>query len=190
MVFLSLYEIVSLLIMSLALGFIFSDLFSKYKIPSKDPIAIMRRSNRLNDILFASMIVAPAVVLHELGHKFVAMAFGQFAQFQISAMGLAIGAGLKLIGFPFVVFVPGYVRITGQALLGWQNALIAFAGPGINLLLWAIFSLIAKGIKEPKNKIILLIMARINLFLFAFNMIPIPPFDGHQVFSGLFSFFS
>jgi Zn-dependent protease len=189
MVFLSLYEIVSLVIMSVALGFIFSDLFSKYKIPSKDPLTIMRQSNKLNEMLFAIMIVAPAVVLHELGHKFVAMAFGQFAQFHVSLTGLAIGTGLKLIGFPFIIFVPGYVSISGQSLLGWQNSLIAFAGPGVNLLLWLVFWLIAKQAKEPQKKIIFLIMARINLFLFAFNMIPIPPFDGYQVFRGLFSFF-
>ncbi|HOI18249.1 MAG TPA: hypothetical protein PLX15_00060 [Candidatus Woesearchaeota archaeon] len=190
MVFLSLYEIISLVIMSLALGFIFSDLFSKYRIPSKDPLTIMRQSNKLNEILFATMIVAPAVVLHELGHKFVAMAFGQFAQFHVSVTGLAIGTLLKLIGFPFIIFVPGYVSISGQALLGWQNSLIAFAGPGVNLLMWLTFLLISKKIKEPQKKIIFLIMAKINLFLFAFNMIPIPPFDGYQVMTGFFRFFS
>ncbi|HIH49009.1 TPA: hypothetical protein HA296_05395, partial [Candidatus Woesearchaeota archaeon] len=34
-----------------------------------------------------------------------------------------------------------------------------------------------------------LITQKVNLFLFIFNMLPIPPFDGFTVFSGLYHAF-
>ena len=52
------------------------------------------------DFKYAIYVSAPAIIIHELGHKFVAMAYGYTATFEMFSLGLAIGVVLKLIGSP------------------------------------------------------------------------------------------
>ncbi|MDI3474179.1 MAG: hypothetical protein PWR30_502 [Candidatus Woesearchaeota archaeon] len=180
MTIISFQEVMSLIIMTFALGFIFSDILSRFRYKG-EPLSFYNRKV-IKDILFAAAIVAPAVILHEFGHKFIAMAFGASAVFYASLPGLAIGVLLRLIGFPFIIFVPGYVSIQGN-LTALQGAAVAFAGPAVNLALGLIFMFLHK----KNGKSIYHVASYMNLFLFAFNMLPIPPFDGFKVLSGLFA---
>jgi len=67
-----------------------------------------------------------------------------------------------------------------------QSALIAGAGPFMNLLLWQISSFIIKHKKVNQKYLpLLLITSKINMFLFIFNMLPFFMFDGYKVFNGL-----
>jgi len=140
------------------------------------------------------MAVAPAIILHEFGHKLIAVAFGLQASFNAAYGWLILGTLLKLMNFGFIFFVPAYVSFGcagfGCVILPWQNILIAFAGPLVNLLLWGVASVLLyqKGIKE-QHRDILFLTKRINMFLFVFNMIPIPGFDGHKVLLGIFQLF-
>jgi Zn-dependent protease len=183
-------EIIDLLIMTFSLGFIFSNLFSKLRQRAQgyDPLSFYRDNRFLHDILFAAAIVAPGIILHEFGHKFVAMLFGHSAVFHASIPGLLVGVTLRLIGFPFIIFAPGYVSISG-AMVGWQSSLIAFAGPAVNLAFWFVFRFLYKREQNDSKRLIFHAISSINLFLFIFNMLPFPPFDGFKVFSGLFSLF-
>jgi len=151
---------------------------------------------------FAAMVTAPAIILHELGHKITALSFGLTATFHAacSTANIASGAGfldfycgltilsiiLKIVGFGFIFFIPAFVAI-GAGATSLQQTLIAFAGPGVNLLLFLISTIILKTKKDlnPKTAHFFTLTKSINLFLFIFNMIPIPGFDGFQVFSGL-----
>jgi len=58
----------------------------------------------------------------------------------------------------------------------------------MNLFLFFISWLIINNAKKltRKQAIALYLTKQINLFLFIFNMLPIPPLDGFQVFSGLY----
>ena len=63
---------------------------------------------------------------------------------------------------------------------------IAFAGPASNLLL-ALFGgtiIRATGYMGAITSM-LMMFTQINIMLAVFNMIPIPPLDGSQIFSGL-----
>ncbi|MDO8643012.1 MAG: M50 family metallopeptidase [Candidatus Woesearchaeota archaeon] len=174
----SLREIVDVIIMTLALGYIFKDSFavSAYQYPVKF---------NWRELWYAALITAPGVILHEFGHKIVALGYGLAATFHASYGFLLLGVILKMVNFGFIFFVPGYVSHSGASTV-FQNTLIAFAGPGVNLVLWlAARQLYKQKIGEQKWHKVWFLTAKINMFLFFFNMLPIPPFDGWAVWSGL-----
>jgi Zn-dependent protease len=204
-------EIIDAVVMSFVVGLIFSDFFARFnargkqkgrvfvKTRSKDEIEYdpiehhSRKTLRLgplninwDDMKFAIMIIAPAIILHELGHKFVAMAYGAEATFHISYMFLGIALLLKMFNSPFIFLVPAFVAYP-NILTPLQGSAVAFAGPAVNLILFAVSALILKYAKKlTERQIALLALTKkVNLFLAIFNMIPISPFDGGHVIEGL-----
>ena len=183
MVLFTLREIIDLVIMSGALGYIFMTY-----IPRQHSYLAQTQQFNWEDFKLALYITVPAIMLHELMHKFIALALGvKDAIFHASYFGLFLGVFLKLIHSPFIMFVPGYVAITGASAL--QNTLTAFAGPAANLLLFAGAKIMLDRKKRlTRNQALLLYLTKqINLFLFIFNMLPIPPFDGSKVFAGIYT---
>jgi Zn-dependent protease len=176
-------EIVELIIMSAILGYIFMGKF----IARPKTVYDMMHPKRFNmaDFKFSLLVVAPAIVLHELAHKFVAMAYGLTATFKMFGFGLGVGLVLKLINAPFILVAPGYVEIPIIAN-AFAYRLIAFAGPAMNLLLWIISSILLKKLNNlNRTQMSVLQMTKmINMILFFFNMIPFGPFDGAKVFHG------
>jgi Zn-dependent protease len=181
------------------LGFIFKDIFVPRRTvvnpDNYDPVAHYRSLGRRYDMggfVFGMMVAAPAVLFHELGHKLVAMGYGMHAEFHAAYFWLALGVILKLMNFGFIFFVPAYVSIVG-ASTPLSSALTAFAGPAVNLVLFLIAFLLLKSHSFVKNNRkyvpLLFITSRINIFLFIFNMLPIPMFDGWKVYSGLIGAF-
>jgi len=192
MAFITVTEIIDILIMTFAIGFIFKDLFKKPTEIDHDPLTY-HKPNRFinwNDLKFAMLVTAPAVIFHELGHKFVAMSMGLYATFHAAYTWLGLGVVLKLIGTPFIFFVPAYVAHSAAAS-PLQSAIIAFAGPAVNLILWLGSMYILKAAKKltRTQHVALVLTKRINMFLFLFNMTPIPPFDGGHVVFGLWRTF-
>lgn len=192
----TLWEILDLIIMTGYLGFLFKDAFVAPRSESTDPLDQYKRKRKGFDwhgFKFAVYVTGPAIILHELSHKFVAMAFGVNAVFyafyhDMTSLILAVASiVMKLAGSGFFLIIPGYVGINGTAA-PLVSAIIAFAGPFMNLLLWLIPAYLLK-VNQYKRKtaMFLFITKRINMFLFFFNMIPFAFFDGAKVFSGLFS---
>lgn len=180
-------EIIKLVITAVALGIIFMGLFPRKARTIYD--RLKPRRFRWDDLWFAIIVAAPAVVLHELAHKFVAMGFGYTASFEIFPLGLGIGLLLRLIHSPFLIIAPGYVTI-GQAAMANEFAyrLIAFAGPLTNLILWGIAFVVVKVKRKSLTTGALsfwLLTRNINLILFIFNMIPFGPLDGAKVIFGV-----
>lgn len=173
----SFIEILRLIIVTLAIGYIFSGL-----------IRIPILKSKYEDIKLAVYVAAPAVILHELMHKFVAIFFGLKAEFFASYFGLIFGIMLRIFNSPLLILVPGYVSIPMTTPL--KGAIVAFSGPFTNLLLWLIAILLLR-MKNLSNKQVLFLSLtkRINLILFMFNIIPIPPFDGAKVLNGIISLF-
>lgn len=186
MAFITLAEIFRIVVMSLALGYIFSGFIPKKAKSIMDYYKKSRFSINWEDMKLAMIVTAPAVVLHEMGHKFVALALGYHAEFFASYLGLALGVFLKVVGSPFIIFIPGYVDI-GQAPVV-QAGIIALAGPIVNLLLWLTATIIVKTVKVKRQTMLTLYLTkRINGILFLFNMIPIGFFDGGKVLQALLS---
>ncbi len=179
---LSLWEIISLVIMTVALGYIFTGYVRR------DPYDFKRFSWK--ELKFSMIVAAPAVVLHEFGHKFVAMAFGHSATFFVYWWGLGLALILKMLNSPLLILAPAYVSIPG-GIPAFDGFWIAFAGPLVNLILFLISMLVLKYKKKMKHIEMVgwSISKRLNLFLFIFNMIPIPPLDGSHVLSNLLAIF-
>ncbi len=181
----TLIEIIYLFVLVGSIGYIFTSYI-------KDPESRYYGGGfNWYDFRFALLVAAPGILLHELFHKFVAILFGLTANFQIFWAGLGIAIFLKLISSPFLIIAPGYVLISGnpQPL---QSVLISFAGPAANLILWLIATLILNNsTKLTKTQATFLYLTkRINMVLFIFNMIPIPPLDGFNVLYSLFTYAS
>ncbi len=183
MAIINITEIFFLIIVTIVIGYIFAD---KLKIPRKLTEPLLQYKFDFKDLLYASLITAPGIVFHELGHKFLALSFGLDAVFKIWLTGLLIALALKLINSPLILIAPGFVEIHGSATAS-QFTLVAFAGPFINLILWIIPLLMIKyGKFKRKTLINLHLLKTINMWLFVFNMLPIPPLDGSKVFLGLY----
>lgn len=192
MAFISFHEVFDIVLMTALIAYLFNDLV---RINNTD--TLWTRFKR------AAIIISPAIVLHELAHKFSAMAFGLEAVFHafyansttLFLGGIAILA--KLTNFGLVFLVPGYVQIcpmggSCSTLLAsnplW-GSIIAFAGPAVHLTLWllGIYMLQEKRAKKlSENKLLFWsINKRINMFLFILNMLPIPGIDGWHVYTGI-----
>ena len=196
----SISEVLDIVIMSLAIGFIFKDVFlprrhALLQTKEYDPLSRYRGQQKTksallnNAFIFAIMVTAPAVILHELGHKFIALSMGLGATFHAAYLWLAIGILLKLMNFGFIFFVPAYVSIGGAGMTPLMHSAVAFAGPAVNLIIFLTVFLLMKNKafvrRYQKYAPVFVLTYKINLFLFIFNMLPIPMFDGWHVYSGI-----
>lgn len=183
-------EIIDLMLMTLFVGYIFSGIIPARR-ENYDPLVHYKKGFDFEGLKFAIMATAPAIVLHEMAHKFVALGFGLnavFYAFYRDTFTLILGVFTlisKLTGFGFMFFVPGFVGISGTGT-HFQFALTAFAGPFVNLVLWlGAWHLLKKKKYSKKYYLHLLLTSRINMFLFIFNLLPIPGFDGYKFFMEL-----
>lgn len=174
-------ELIDVVLMTLAVGFIFMDLFRTNAVGWFDK----------NAFQFACLVTAPALIVHELAHKFVAVGFGLDATFNAAYVWLLIGIALKLMRSGFIFFVPAYVSIGGAAVITpLASASTAFAGPFLNLVLFGVAWAVLKQPRLKKRTFVFWqVTKQINLFLFVFNMLPIPGFDGLKVYQGLYQLF-
>lgn len=175
----TLRELFDVVIMTLAVGYIFMDLFRR------QPYGFDKKA-----FGFACLVTAPALIVHELAHKFIALGFGLEATFHAAYFWLALGIILKMLRFGFIFFVPAYVSIGNGAVAPSASALIAFAGPALNLVLFLGAWILLKQRKMKRTTwMFLQVTKQINLFLFVFNMLPIKFFDGWTVYQGLYKIF-
>ncbi len=155
------------------------------------------------DIAAAFIATATAFILHEMGHKFVAIRRGYVAHFQIWIWGIALTL-LTAVAFQgmFIFGAPGAVYIAPAAAAGGyygysnysssngkvsnpqkDELMISLAGPGVNLA-FAVFFLLVLFI-TPVGGFVWTIASYgvgLNVGLGAFNMLPIPPIDGYKIF--------
>lgn len=182
----SIRELIDILIMTCAVGYIFVDFFR---------FSRTRGSFDWKAWWFACLVTAPALIAHELAHKFTALLAGLQATFHAAYLWLGIGIVLKLLHTPFIFFVPGYVSIGCASASCNPSPLIlattAFAGPALNgalyLLSWAVLNY--HRLHSKKWLVFWLVTRRINGFLFILNMLPIPGIDGFSVYTNLFKAF-
>jgi len=180
MAIISFDEIIKLIILTVALGYIFSGFIKRPR--SIDDY--FKSSPAWEDMKYAAMIVAPAVIFHELAHKAVGLYFGFDSILGISTFGLGIGVLLRFIRSPIIFFVPAFVMSASAAYFPAKFALLALAGPAANFILYWLSDWALISRKWPKHNDAFIISRRINLWLLILNMIPISFFDGAKVFAG------
>jgi Zn-dependent protease len=187
MAFLSLAESIDLIVMIAAIGYIFSGLIRRPIPQDYDPLKHFGKNEAWENFKTAIIVAAPALVLHEMAHKITAISFGAQATFHADYTWLAIAMLLRMLNSGFVFLVAGFVSYSAISPL--PQALVAFAGPGTNLLLFLLAHAAIKFGWFRKYTEILHMTRKINLFLFIFNMLPLPYFDGLSVFTNLYRAF-
>lgn len=191
----TLIEIFDIFVTIILIGFLFMDVFKAPINNNKEDIIdrYLKKKSRFEwkNFWFAVMVTAPAILLHELGHKLIAISFGYEATFHAfysndTTLFLGIVAiVMKILNFGFIFLVPGYVSVFGITNK-LESGIIAFAGPFINLLLFLTALIILNSKKNKKRNMQFWILTKnINLFLFIFNLLPIPGFDGFSVWTSL-----
>ena len=142
-------------------------------------------------IFFGVSLVTVGIgfILHELGHKFMAMKYGFWAEFRKDNIMLLVAVVLAaLVGFVFAA--PGATVIysnsaDGRSLNREQNGIISAIGPAINLLLCIPFALILflsrAGNPHGILAIVGMIGLQVNAMVAAFNMLPVSVLDGKKI---------
>jgi Zn-dependent protease len=147
-----------------------------------------------------------SVVLHEVAHAYAANALGDpTARLE----GRLSVNPLVHIDPLMSVIIPGFLVLSGSPILfgaakpvpynpynfsnqKWGEALVAVAGPVMNIALALIFALVvnfASVLNLSDTFVSLAIQVMImNLFLAFFNLVPIPPLDGSKILPRLLPF--
>jgi Zn-dependent protease len=157
------------------------------------------------EILFFLAVLIFSVILHEVAHGYMANWLGDpTARLQgrltlnpishIDPIGSILLPGLLLFSqqfthFPFLIGYAKPVPYNPYNLRGkYAEGLVAFAGPGTNMLLALIFGLLIRfsGAQLGPDLITAFgTITYINMLLALFNLIPVPPLDGSKVLSTL-----
>jgi len=150
--------------------------------------------------LEALVLLIPALLFalsfHEFAHAWMANRLGDSTAARMGRLSLNPFDHLDPMGTIMILFVgfgwakPVPVNASNLRHPRPDMMKIAFAGPASNLLLsflagLAIRFLNGSSIFSDTIFIFLLYFAHINTALAVFNMLPIPPLDGSQIFSGI-----
>ena len=133
-----------------------------------------------------------ALVFHEFSHAWVANKLGDPTARYSGRLTLNPLAHLDPFGSLMILFV-GFgwakpVPVDSRYLANPRVDMmkIAIAGPAANLLLAFVGgTIIRSGLVSGSITLMILLFTQINIMLAVFNMIPIPPLDGSQIFSGI-----
>ena len=133
-----------------------------------------------------------ALVFHEFSHAWVANKLGdptaryagRLTLNPIAHLDPIGGLMILFVGFGWAKPVPVDIRYLHNPRVDMMK--IAFAGPASNLLLAFIAGTILRlGFVHGTVAMMIMLFTQINIMLAVFNMIPIAPLDGSQIFSGL-----
>lgn len=154
------------------------------------------------DIIFQLIILLFSAVIHEVAHGYAALFQGDTTAKYEKRLTLNPIRHIDPFGtviLPLLLFVFQSPILFGWAKpvpfnpynlrnRKWGEAIVAFAGPAINIVIALIFGLIlrfgAAYLPVPAVSIMILIVF-INIMLAIFNLVPIAPLDGSKI---LFAF--
>ena len=169
-------------------------------------VAILARAHRITGtevIIF--FVVVPSIILHEISHGWVALAFGDDTAKRAGRLSLNPMRHVDPVG---TLIVPAIMALSGLGMFGWakpvpvnmgrlrhprnEGVVVSLAGPFTNAVLATVAGFLFVGfhgantytLAHPYGALwaeILFYLGLVNIFLGAFNLIPIPPLDGSVV---------
>jgi Zn-dependent protease len=140
-------------------------------------------------------VLIPAIILHEVSHGVVALAFGDDTAKRAGRLTLNPIAHVDPVGSVALLLL---LAVVGAPIFGWakpvpvnprnlrnprqQSLLVSLAGPATNIVLAIATGLVLRRATHSSLPIDLAIQfGIINVVLATFNLIPIPPLDGSAV---------
>ena len=174
-------------------------------------IALVAHHNITEQEIIIFCVVVPSIILHEISHGYVANAFGDDTAKRAGRLSLNPVVHVDPVG---TLIVPAVLALSGIGMFGWakpvpvnvgrlrsprnEGVVVSLVGPFVNVVLAALFGLLfvhfaradlPPGWNAPKqwstSAQILFWASLINVGLFVFNMIPVPPLDGSVLFERL-----
>lgn len=173
---------------------------------------------RLHHVQVISVIIfcvlVPSVILHEVSHGWVALAFGDDTAKRAGRLTLNPLAHVDIVG---TIIVPVVMALSGLGAFGWAKpvpvnvsrlrnprnhaVVVSLAGPATNIALaavsWAAYryavphadklGVLYTGLitAQPTWAQVVFILGYVNVILAVFNLIPLPPLDGSAVLERL-----
>lgn len=154
--------------------------------------------------IISVIVLIISVILHEMAHGYAAEALGDPTArmagrltmnplVHIDPLGsVVLPALFVLSGSPVVFgwakpvpFNPANIRGT-KWKERYGGALVAAAGPAVNILLVIIFGLLIRfGNLDIALTQFFLVVVMVNSALAIFNLIPVPPLDGHHILASV-----
>ena len=158
-----------------------------------------------SDALIFLAVLFPSVILHEVSHGAVALAFGDDTAKRAGRLTLNPLPHVDPLG---TVVVPALMSLAGGPVLGWAKPVpvnpgalrrprdhalvVSLAGPAVNVAIALLAALAVHlyasaggGFRRPDGPLVglqvLYLLGVVNVFLAVFNLIPIPPLDGSAV---------
>ncbi|HET6794506.1 MAG TPA: site-2 protease family protein [Acidimicrobiales bacterium] len=157
------------------------------------------------DALFYAVLV-PSIILHEVSHGAVALAFGDDTAQRAGRLTLNPISHIDLFG---TIILPAMLVLTTGRAFGYakpvpvnvtrlrsprnQGLVVSLAGPAVNIVI-AVLSALALRFVAPPGVLnalgfeggpvgwrLVFLAGYANVLLAAFNLIPIPPLDGSAV---------
>jgi Zn-dependent protease len=174
-------------------------------------IALVAHHNIKKQDIIIFCVIVPSIILHEVSHGFVANAFGDDTAKRAGRLSLNPVVHVDPVG---TLIVPALLALGGVGAFGWakpvpvnvgrlrsprnQGVVVSLVGPFVNVVLAAVFAFLFIHFARPDlppNWItsaqwstwaqILFFAGLVNVWLFVFNMIPVPPLDGSVLFERL-----
>ncbi len=156
------------------------------------------------DLIVDKLLILPGILIglsvHEFAHAFVAYKLGDDSQRFQGRLTLDPTKHIDPIGFLFLLLVgfgwakPVMVNSRNFKKPRRDDSLVSLAGPLMNLITAVLFTVIL-GIViffvKNSNQVIEIVITiltgiiQINLVLMVFNLIPIPPLDGHHILGNI-----
>ena len=133
--------------------------------------------------LYRALLIAPAFLLHEFGHKFTARAYKNWSEFRLSPTSTVAMLVILFASMGYgKMAAPGAVVVYGMRVTQSRTGKIALAGPTVNMVLAIFAALVSKYYLDPGDtQDFMLYFFLVNFALATFNLLPLGPLDGRKI---------
>jgi Zn-dependent protease len=168
-------------------------------------VALIASHRITTDEIIVFCVMVPSIILHEVAHGWVALAFGDDTAKRAGRLTLNPMAHIDPVG---TVILPAIMILSGFGFFGYakpvpvnlanlrnprnHGVLVSLAGPATNVLIAVVSAVVFHlsgaadtGSQIPIWVLVLFYIGLVNIWLAVFNMIPIPPLDGSVLFERL-----